>query len=159
YFGGYGGGTWMFFLFAAILFASYAQMRVSGAYNKYSKISNGTGYTGAQIARMILDKNGLQHVRIEYTPGRLTDHYDPRTRVLRLSGPIYNGNTVAAMSVAAHEVGHAIQHDRGYFMLVLRNNLAPVVGFGSRFVWVFVLIGLLISSPSLINIGIALFLG
>src|SRR5690625_1339128 len=158
YFLGYGGGSWTLFLFAAILFASYAQMKVSSAYNRYSRISNGTGYTGAQIARMILDRNGLHHVRIETTPGRLTDHYDPRERVLRLSAPIYNGSSVASMSVAAHEADQAIQHDRGYFMLVLRNNLAPIVGLGARFVWLFIILGFLVS-PFLADIGIALFLG
>lgn len=158
YFLAYESGPWIFFLLAAIGFASYAQMKVSSAYNKYSRIGNGTGFSGAQVARMILDRNGLQHIRIELTPGKLTDHYDPRTRVLRLSRPIYEGNTVASMSVAAHEAGHAIQHDRGYFMLMLRNNLAPIVGIGARFVWIFIILGFAIS-PFFADIGIALFLG
>lgn len=157
YFLGNEGGSWMLFLFIAILFASYSQMKVSGAYNKYSKISSGTGYTGAQIARILLDRNGLDHVTIEMVHGKLSDHYDPRTKVLRLSNSIHNGSSVASMSVAAHEVGHAIQHDIGYFMLVLRNNIAPMVNISSKLVWVFIFLGIMIS-PILADIGIAMFL-
>ena len=156
----YGGyySSWILFVFPAMLFASYAQMKISSAYNKYSRVPSGTGYTGAQIARMILDRNGLYDVRIEQTPGQLSDHYDPRTRVLRLSNSIHNGSSVASMSVAAHEVGHALQHADGYFPLVLRNNIAPIVSIGSRFVWVFIILGFIIS-PFFIEVGIMLFLG
>lgn len=148
---------WLIYVFPAMLLASYAQIKVSNAYKKYSRVSNDTGYTGSQIARMILDKNGLNDVRIEQTPGQLSDHYDPRTRVLRLSNSIYNGSSVASMSVAAHEVGHALQHADGYFPLVLRNNMAPIVGISSRLVWVFILLGFAISYI-FIEIGIAMFL-
>jgi Zn-dependent membrane protease YugP len=156
----YGGyySSWILFVFPAMLFASYAQMKISSAYNKYSRVPSGTGYTGAQIARMILDRNGLYDVRIEQTPGQLSDHYDPRTRVLRLSNSIHNGSSVASMSVAAHEVGHALQHADGYFPLVLRNNIAPIVSIGSRLVWVFIILGFIIS-PFFIEVGIMLFLG
>ena len=156
----YGGyySSWILFVFPAMLFASYAQMKISSAYNKYSRVPSGTGYTGAQIARMILDRNGLYDVRIEQTPGQLSDHYDPRTRVLRLSNSIHNGSSVASMSVASHEVGHALQHADGYFPLVLRNNIAPIVSIGSRLVWVFIILGFIIS-PFFIEVGIMLFLG
>ncbi len=157
YFLGAESGGWMILLFIAILFASYSQMKISNAYNKYSMINSGTGYTGAQIARILLDRNGLNHVRIEMVGGKLSDHYDPRTKVLRLSNSIYNGSSVASMSVAAHEVGHAIQHDIGYFMLVLRNNIAPMVNISSRLVWIFIFLGFMIS-PIFADLGIAMFL-
>ena len=149
---------WLIYVLPAILLASFAQMKVSSTYTRYSRVSSGTGYTGAQVARMILDRNGLTDVRIEMTPGQLTDHYDPRTKVIRLSNAIYNGNSVASMSVAAHEVGHALQHDEGYFPLILRNNMAPAVGIGSRFVWLFIILGILVR-PFFIEVGIMLFLG
>lgn len=150
--------TWIKYVLPAVLLASFAQMKVTSAYNKYSRVSSGTGYTGAQIARMILDRNGLRDVRIEMTPGQLSDHYDPRTRVVRLSNAIYSGSSIASMSVAAHEVGHALQHDEGYFPLVLRNNIAPIVGIGSRFVWLFIILGFIIS-PFFTEVGIMLYLG
>ncbi|MBU5314175.1 zinc metallopeptidase [Tissierella carlieri] len=156
----YGGGyysSWILFVLPAMLFASYAQLKISSAFNKYSRISSGTGYTGAQIARMILDRNGLHDVRVEQVGGKLTDHYDPRTKVVRLSSSIYGGNSIASMSVAAHEVGHAIQHAEGYFPLILRNNIAPIANIGSRLVWLFIIIGFAIS-PFFIELGIALFL-
>ncbi|MGO1469279.1 MAG: zinc metallopeptidase, partial [Tissierella sp.] len=109
-------------------------------------------------ARMILDRNGLNNIRIERTPGTLSDHYDPRTKVLRLSNSIYSGKSIASMSVAAHEVGHAIQDAEGYFPLVLRNNMAPIVNFASRFVWMFILLGIIVSS-FFIEVGIMLFIG
>lgn len=149
--------TWIIFVFPALLLASFAQLKISSAFNKYSRISSETGYTGAQIARMILDRNGLYDVRVEQVSGKLTDHYDPRTRVVRLSTPIYGGNSIASMSVAAHEVGHAIQHAEGYFPLILRNNIAPIANISSRLVWIFIIIGFAISSI-FIEIGIALFL-
>lgn len=160
---GYGYGmyldsSWFIFVLPAILFASFAQMKVKGAYNKYSRLNSGSGLTGAQVARRILDRNELFDVVIEQTPGHLTDHYDPRKRVLRLSKTIYGGSSVASMSVAAHEAGHALQHADGYFPLILRNNMAPIVNFSSRLVWIFILLGFLIS-PFFIEVGIALFLG
>lgn len=158
-YGGYYGGPWLVFVLPAMLFAAYAQMKIKNSFTKYSKISNGNGYSGAQVARMILDRNGLNDVRVESVAGSLTDHYDPRTRVIRLSNNVYSGNSVAAMSIAAHEVGHAIQHDEGYLALILRNNIAPIAGFGSRLVWIFVLLGMIMSLPFFINIGIMLFIG
>ena len=150
--------SWMIFVLPAMLFAGYAQMKIKSSFNKYSKISSETGYTGAQIARMILDRNGLGDVRIEQVRGNLTDHYDPRTKVVRLSNAIYGGSSIASMSVAAHEVGHAIQHAEGYLPLKLRSSLAPIASFGSNLVWIFIGIGFLIS-PLFIELGIILFMG
>lgn len=149
--------SWILFVLPALLFASYAQMKINSAFNKYSKVSSETGYTGAQVARMILDRNGLYDVRIEQVGGKLTDHYDPRSKVVRLSPSIYGGSSIASLSVAAHEVGHAIQHGEGYFPLILRNNIAPIANIGSRMVWIFIFIGFAVSS-FFIELGIALFL-
>lgn len=155
--GFYGGGIEFIILIPAILFAMYAQAKVKSTFNKYLRIQNKSGYTGAEIARMILDRNGLHDVAIEHIGGSLTDHYDPRKKVLRLSTPVYNGRSVASAGVAAHEVGHAIQHAKGYFPLILRNNIAPVANFGARFVWILVFAGFLFNSV-LIQVGILLYL-
>ncbi len=156
----YGGyySSYIIFVLPALLFAGYAQMKINSTFNKYLKINSNTNLTGLQAARMILDRNGLYDVQIEPVSGNLTDHYDPRTRVLRLSRNVYGGSSIAAMSVAAHEVGHAIQHSDGYFPLMLRNNIAPIANIGSRMVWLFIILGFVIS-PFFIDIGIALFLG
>jgi Zn-dependent membrane protease YugP len=156
YYGGYG-GNWMLFLMPALLFSMYAQMKVSTSFNKYLRVSSRSGYTGREVARMILDRNGLHDVRIEAVGGNLTDHYDPRTKVIRLSRNVYSGNSIAAISVAAHEVGHAIQHGEGYFPLILRNNIAPIASIGARFVWILIFLGLIIS-PFLLEVGIMLYL-
>ncbi len=157
-YGGYYSGSWIIFALPAMLLAFYAQSKINSSYQKYSKISSGTNLTGLEVARKILDRNGLMDVKIEKTAGTLTDHYDPRTKVLRLSNSIYSGSSVASMSVAAHEVGHAIQDAEGYFPLILRNNIAPIVNFTSRFVWIFILLGIIVSS-FFIEVGIMLFLG
>lgn len=149
--------SWLIYVLPALLFASWAQMKISSAFNKYSRVSSETGLSGAEVARMILDRNGLYDVRVEQVPGNLTDHYDPRSRVLRLSNGVYGSSSVAAMSVAAHETGHAIQHSEGYFPLLLRNNIAPIANIGARAVWIFILLGFLFM-PIFLEIGILLFL-
>lgn len=154
----YGSGSWLIFALPALLFAGWAQIKVSSTFSKFSRVPSGTGLTGAQVARHILDRNGLYDVRIEQVAGNLTDHYDPRTRVLRLSNSVYGNSSIAAISVAAHEVGHAIQHAEGYFPLILRNNIAPVASFGSRMVGILVILGIIMSVPFLTDLGIALFL-
>lgn len=159
---GFGGGyysSYIIFVLPALLFAGYAQMKITNTFNKYLKVSSNTGFTGAQVARLILDRNGLNDVNVEQVGGNLTDHYDPRTRILRLSQNVYGGSSVAAMSVAAHEVGHAIQHSEGYLPLILRNNIAPVANIGSRMVWIFIILGFVLNATTFINIGILLFLG
>lgn len=157
-YGMYLDSSWFIFVLPALILGLIAQGKVKSSYSKFSKVNSGTGLTGAQVARRILDRNGLQDVVIEHTAGQLTDHYDPRTRIVRLSNTIYSGSSIASMSVAAHEAGHALQHADGYFPLILRNNLAPIVNISSRFVWIIILLGFMIS-PFLIEVGIAIFLG
>lgn len=151
-------------LLPAIVFTIYAQSKVNRAYNKFSAIQNQRRMTGAEAARKVLDFNGLQAVRIEMTPGRLTDHYDPRSRVMRLSPDIYNGTTIASVSIAAHESGHAIQHGVGYSFLTFRNGMAPIVNIASTLSWPLLLIGLVIGGTGnavtgnlIFNIGIIFF--
>lgn len=150
--------TTMLILIPAIILTIIAQAQVSGAYNKYSRIKTQKGFTGAKTARAMLDQNGLFDVRIELVSGKMSDHYDPRTRVLRLSDGVYYGDTVAANSIAAHEVGHAIQHAKAYAPLTLRNALVPVVNFSTNISWVFMLLGIFLStSVNFFTIGVWLF--
>ncbi len=155
---GFYDSTWFILVLPALLFSMYAQMKIKTTFTKYLQIPSQTGLTGSQVARFILDKNGLSNVRIEPIAGSLTDHYDPRTEVVRLSQNVFGGSSIAAVSVAAHEVGHAIQHANSYFPLSLRSALAPIASFGSRLVWIFIFIGMIIS-PFFIDLGIALFVG
>jgi hypothetical protein len=148
---------YLLYVLPALILASWAQIKINSDFNKYSRVSSETGLSGVEVARTILDRNGLNDVRIEKVSGNLTDHYDPRTRVLRLSNGVYGYTSIAAMSVAAHETGHAIQHSEGYFPLILRNNIAPIANIGARMVWVFILLGFL-ASEVFIEVGIALFL-
>ncbi len=141
----------------AIILAAYAQSKVNSTFNKYLRVRNSYGYTGYDVARRILDINGLQNVPIELVGGKLSDHYDPRKRVLRLSQDVYNSNSIASVGVAAHECGHAIQHLEGYAPLIIRNAIAPVASFGSQAAWLFILAGFIFSWTGLINIGILLF--
>ena len=144
-------------LIPAIILTLVAQSRVKSAYRKYSGVRNRRGITGMQAARMILDANGLQNVRIEMIPGTLSDHYDPRDRVMRLSAGVYNDTSVAAVSIAAHESGHAIQHATGYGLLKFRNTIVPVVNFASKLSWPLLLIGLIIASAGSVSTGYLIF--
>lgn len=132
-------------------------MKVSSAYNKYSKINNMRGITGAETARHILDANGLFDVPIEIIPGKLTDHYDPKAKVMRLSNDVYRGTSIAAVGVAAHESGHALQDQQNYIPIRIRNSIFPVVNFSSQFSWIIFFVGLIFGFSSLVNIGIILF--
>lgn len=153
-------GDWTFvLLIPAMIFAMYAQGKVKTTFNKYLRVKSSKGYTGVQVARMIMDSEGLQNITIQLTNGHLSDHYDPRKKVLRLSNAVYNGNSVASLGVAAHEVGHAIQHASGYAPLMIRNSLAPVASFGSQAAWVLFLIGFIfVPDSGLMDIGIIFFL-
>ncbi len=131
-------------LIPAMIFALYAQGKVKSAYNRYAQINNRRGITGHQAARMILDANGLHHVPVEITAGTLTDHYDPGNDVMRLSSDVYNGTSIASVSIAAHESGHAIQDGTSYAFLRFRNAIAPVVSLVSAASWPLILIGLAI---------------
>ncbi|MFZ5988186.1 MAG: zinc metallopeptidase [Bacillota bacterium] len=141
----------------ALLFSLYAQFKVKSTFNKYSRVANRKGLTGAEIARAILDRSGLYDVRVEAVAGELSDHYDPRTKVVRLSQVVYGSNSVAAIGVAAHETGHAIQHGNGYAPLVLRSTLVPVAGIGSSLGFPMAIVGIFLGFPMLINLGIILF--
>lgn len=149
---------WTFIiLLPAIVISAIAQIKIKSTFSRYSKVSNINGYTGAQVARMLLDDNGLFDVPVELVRGKLTDHYDPSRRVLRLSDEVYSGNSVASVGVAAHETGHAIQHSKKYFPLVFRNSIVPVVNFSSNASWILLLLGMFTRTAGLINIGIILF--
>ncbi|WP_411738595.1 zinc metallopeptidase [Peribacillus sp. S4] len=147
----------MYFIYLAIiiLIPIYAQMKVKSTYKKYSKVSASSGMSGAETARAILDQNGLFNVRVEETPGMLSDHYDPRDKTVRLSSDNYHGHSVAGVAVAAHEVGHAIQDKEAYAFLRFRHALVPVANFGSNISWILILIGMLASIPQLLLAGIA----
>lgn len=144
-------------LIPAVLLSLWAQMKVSGTFNKYSRVQNRIGYTGAQVANMILNKKGIYDVRIEVTGGKLSDHYDPTHKVVRLSQEVYYGNSLSALGVAAHEVGHVQQDYEGYSALRFRHALFPVVNFSSTLSWVLFFIGIVFSFEKLTTIGIILF--
>lgn len=127
-------------MIVGVVISGAAALWVRSSYKKYSKKASASGMTGAQVARAILDRNGLQDVRVEPVAGELTDHYDPRGKVVRLSEGNYGRNSVAAVSVAAHEVGHAIQDSTGYLPMKARAGLFPIVAFSSQ-VWLLLLIG------------------
>ena len=156
FYGYYFDSTWLLLL-PAVLLSAWAQWRVSSAYNRYSKTLSSGGWTAAAMARRMLDMNGLGNVQIISVPGNLTDHYDPKRKVLALSDSVYGYSSLAALGVAAHEVGHAIQHDRGYQPLAWRSSLVPVVNIGSRLSWPLMLLGILMSFDPLVTAGIVLF--
>jgi Zn-dependent membrane protease YugP len=128
----------------ALIISAYAQIKVSGTFRKYSRISTGYGKTAADAARMILDSHGLYYVRIERVAGSLTDHFDPRDNVLRLSNSVYGSSSAAAVGVAAHEAGHAIQHAENYLPIAIRSKLVPVTSFASKFTWILIILGSLL---------------
>ena len=144
-------------LIPALIVSAWAQFKVSSTFNKYQGVRSANGYTGAQVARMLLDGAGLYNVPIEITNGKLSDHYDPTRKVLRLSGDVYQGTSVASIGVAAHEVGHAIQHKEGYKALVFRNSIVPVVNFASSFSWILFILGIFLGYSGLTTLGIILF--
>lgn len=147
-------------LILAMILSLYAQTNVSSTYNKYAKIANKRGYTGAQVATQMLQNAGIYNVKVERVAGNLTDHYDPRTETLRLSQSVYDSKSVAALGVAAHETGHAIQHDVGYGPLSLRSLLVPVANLGSKMAFPLIFFGMLINSSSsnmMIQMGIIFF--
>lgn len=155
---GFGYDPTFILLIPAMILAFYAQIAVKTTFGKYLKVNTTNGYSGYEAARVILERNGLNDVRVEITNGYLGDHYDPRSRVLRLSNEVYYGKSISSVSVASHECGHAIQHDKGYFPLIFRNALVPVANFGSNVSWIFIMLGFIISTRFL-DVGILLFLG
>lgn len=149
---------YLYLVIPATIIALIAQLNVKSAFNKYSKIYNYRGYTGYEIARRILDQNGLFDVRIEKVSGSLTDHFDPTAKVVRLSDTVYNSTSVAAIGVASHEVGHAIQHNVGYFPIKIRMAIVPITNIGSSLAIPLAIMGLVFGSNLLVNVGIWLFL-
>lgn len=144
-------------LIPAIVLAAYAQFLVSSRFSQYSKVRSTFGYTGSQLARRLLDNAGLFDIHIERVKGNLTDHYDSRKRVVRLSQATHDSSSIAALGVVAHEIGHAIQDREKYAPLVVRNAVVPVAQLGSSLSWILFVIGLLIVSPLLIRVGILVF--
>lgn len=146
-----------FLIIPAFLLSLWAQFRVSGTFNKYAEVPASSGMTGYEAARRMLDNNGLHDVPIEPVPGKLSDHYDPIARVVRLSEPVYYERSIAAISVACHEVGHAIQHQQHYPALVMRHRMFPVVRFASGLAPFLLIAGILFSATNLIGLGIVFF--
>ncbi len=137
-----------------------ASARVKGTFNKYSQLRSMSGMNGAQVAQRVLQAAGIYDVQVRHVSGSLTDHYDPRTKTVNLSDPVYNATSVAALGVAAHECGHAIQHAKSYAPLSIRSALVPIANFGSMLAWPVILIGFLFNTRSsglIIDIGILLF--
>lgn len=139
-----------------LLLPLYAQLKVKGTYNKFSKVASRNGMTGAQVARQILDQHGLYDVRVVPTQGVLSDHYNPMTKTVALSESNYYESSLAGIAVAAHEVGHAIQHKEAYSFLTLRSKLVPVANISSNASWIFVLIGIFAQSTGFLLLGIVL---
>ena len=141
-----------------VIISLWASAKVKTTYSKYSRVRSMSGMTGAQAAERILNYAGIYDVRIEHVSGNLTDHYDPKNRVLRLSDTVYNSASVAAVGVAAHECGHAVQDQKDYAPLRIRNSLVPVANFGTMAAWPIIIVGLIFgSSHFLVNLGILLF--
>ena len=150
---------YLVFALPALLLAFYAQFKVQSAYGKYSQKSNWRGISGLEAARYLLSSAGLSHIRVEGTPGQLTDHYDPRSEILRLSPQVANSRSVAALGIVAHEVGHAMQDAQAYAPLRWRTGLVPAVNIGSWLGPILFLIGFLMQVPSLAWVGVLFFAG
>ena len=151
--------TYMLIVISALI-SLFAQFLVNSRFSKYSRVRSRSGMTGAQAAERILQSQGIYDVQIQHISGSLTDHYDPRNKTLSLSDAVYNATTVAAIGVAAHECGHAMQHAKGYVPLSIRSALVPVVNFGSYLSWPLIVIGLFINSSTgslFLNAGLLLF--
>ena len=161
YYGGYGdflaNNIYFLLLIPVMILSLWAQVQVSGSFDKYSRVSNRRRLTGAQAAEAVLRANGVYDVTITSTRGKLTDHYDPRDNTIYLSQAVYSSATVAAVGVAAHEAGHAVQYAVGYAPVRLRSAIVPVTNLGSRCSMILLLIGLLLYSQSLFLVGILLF--
>ncbi len=145
------------FVIPAMLFALYAQNLVNTTFARYLHVPSRSRRTGAEVARQLLNDAGLENVAVERTPRPMGDHYDPRSKVVRLSPDVHDGYSVAALGVAAHEIGHAVQHDTGYVPLAFRNVIVPAAQFGSQAAFPIFIIGFLFSMPGLVDFGIILF--
>lgn len=149
----------------ALILSLYAQHKVKSTFNRYTRVAAKSGMTGAQVAAKLLSASGVVDVKIEHTKGELTDHYDPRDKTVRLSDSVYNERSLAAIGVAAHEVGHAVQHNQDYGPLAMRSGLFPIVNIGSRMAMPIIIAGIIMASmgtmggigSTILNIGIVLF--
>jgi len=149
----FGGYDIIIYILAAVIMMA-AQAKVQNAYRRFSKMRADTNYTGSDVARLILQRQGITDVDVEPGKGTLSDHYDPKAKKVRLSQGVYNSNSIAAISIAAHEVGHAIQHNQGYSILALRNMILPAAIVAGNLGWGVLLFGLLFGATSLMYIGI-----
>ncbi len=149
--------TYFIYVIPALIITILAQINVKSTFARYSKVRNSRGVTGQNAARQILDENGLYNVRIERISGSLTDHFDPSANVVRLSESVHDSTSVAAIGVAAHEVGHAIQHSTGYVPIKIRAAIIPLTQIGSMLAFPLVIIGLSMASTFFVDIGILLF--
>lgn len=147
---------WMLLL-PAMAIAAIAQWKVSATFRRYSGVRSARGYTGAQAAEAVLQAHGVRDVRIERVSGHLTDHFDPRSNTIRLSDSVYGSASVAAMGVAAHEAGHAVQYAVGYGPIKLRNAIIPVCNLGSQLSMIFIVLGMILYIQPLFAVGILLF--
>ena len=141
-------------LFLSLMITIVSQFYINAKYNKTNKIQNTNQYTGKEVARKILDNNGLKQVKIKEVPGTLSDHYDPQNKLVNLSSDIYNGRTIAAISVASHECGHAIQDQNGYLFLRIRSSIVPLINFASKIGYIVIMISIITSIFKLLWIGI-----
>lgn len=149
----------MILLVPAIIISFWAQSKINSAYSEYSQVRTINGYTGQQVARMMLDEAGLFDVRIELINSKLGDHYDPASKILRLSPEVYSDASISSAGIAAHEVGHALQHKERYAPLVIRNSIVPIVNIGSNVSWMLFFVGILLGFKGLTTLGIILFSG
>ena len=151
--------TYFLFMIPCLILSIYCSAKVNSTFNKYSKVSNRRGITGAQAAYQVLSANGVTGVRIEQVSGHLSDHFDPRTNTIRLSESVYNSASVAAVGVAAHEAGHAVQHAQGYLPNKIRSAIVPVANIGSKLSWILILIGFLlpVQFNFVVTLGIVFF--
>ncbi len=149
--------AYLIYVLPALLISMWASWNVRHTFAKYNQVGNRRGWTGAEVARRILDANGLRHIRIERVSGDLTDHYDPSADVVRLSDSTYHSVSVGAIGVAAHECGHAVQHAAGYFPMKVRSAIIPVTRIGSSIAVPLAVLGIILGFPLLTEVGILLF--
>lgn len=151
--------SYLIFMLPAFILMMLAQWYVSSSYGRWSKVPNRSGLSGAEVARRLIDRGGLSGVSVEQAQGRLSDHYDPREKVLRLSAGVAQSASVAAAAIAAHELGHAMQDREGYFPLRLRAALVPAVNIGSYLGWIMLMAGIFLQMTGLAWLGVAVFAG
>ena len=156
---GYEDGLTLLLSLIGFIIVIYAQIKVNLSYAKTSKIKSNKGLSGQEVARKILDSNGLNNIHIVEVQGKLTDHYDPSRKVLRLSHDVFNGDSIASVSVAAHECGHAIQYHENYMPIRVRNAIIPLCNVGNYLGWIAIMIGLALGSTKLAFLGFFLMCG